>query len=130
MDIIMEARFFGVFLSVLGIGMFLNRNHIKSILSDVTQNRGVLFIVGFLSLFVGSHLVTTHTEWASDWTVAFPVLGWLLIFASVMRLWFPDVIIKKFQGHGDVIANVAQVWALLVALTGFMFLYYGYMYMG
>lgn len=88
------ARLFGIVLVVTYGGLLINRKFYTSIWQNLLQQPLLLFISGFMALVLGLIVIQVHSIWALDWRGLITFLGWLMVFQGIMRLVFPETVLK------------------------------------
>ena len=85
-----------------------------------SRNPVILYLSGLTFIVLGSLLVSSHQVWTRDWRVIVTIIGWLLLVKGVLRIFFPELVIKllarKKNNRNFMIAEVA---VLLVSLCLF-----------
>ena len=111
------AKFWGLYLTITCAAMFFNR---KFILEHVDHFANLYFIIfsGFVSLLIGILSVLIHNVWVFDWRVLVTIIGWLALLKGIVRVLFPEFVMKK----ADYFKN--KKWLILpVVLFFFVGLY-------
>lgn len=84
---------------------------------QASKNPVILYLSGFTFIILGSLLVSSHQVWIRDWRVVITVIGWLLLIKGVLRIFFPELVIKllakKKNNHHFMIV---EIFVLLVSL--------------
>lgn len=84
------ARIFSVTYISFGIGLLLNRNVYKKVLTDLIENKGILLLLGIIATVIGVAMINHHNYWNSDWTVIITVIAWVALFKGVFLIVFPN----------------------------------------
>jgi len=117
------AKFLGVFFGVLGLGFLFNREHAVAVAGDLAKHPALQTIAGIIPLLVGSYVVAAHNQWVPNWSVLITVVGWLMLFVGIFRLWFVSAwlgMVEKHSEHGAVVAGfIALVIGALLCYVGF-----------
>ena len=119
------AKVIGLIATITAVSVIINYK--KSLMFDVEAGKSPLFIYvsGFVFLILGALLVVSHQVWASDWRLAITVIGWALLFKGVLRVFFPDSVLrlieKKIKNRSFILGEIALL------LVGIYLLYYGFM---
>lgn len=71
--------FFGIFLTIWGLGAILNRHHLREVLKDALAHPAILLIFAVIPLVIGAFAVSTHNVWHSNREVGITLLGWLFL---------------------------------------------------
>ena len=123
-DSYMLAQFFGIFFTILGIGMIFNQQHMKKMMLAVTENHAVQFVAAVVPLLLGSFIVVVHNDWVSNWSVLVSIVCWLILLGGAFRAIFPAVWIKQVKKVHD---NVpVMVIGLVLLVLGLVLLYFGF----
>jgi hypothetical protein len=119
------AGLIGPLLAAMGAAMLLNRDLFPAMVSQLTQNYGLVFIAGMLALVAGVAIVRVHNIWSGGWPVIVTVLGWLSIVGGLARMWFPQLaapIAETFAGN----ASALLAGGLIVLALGAFLSYKAY----
>jgi hypothetical protein len=101
------AKLIGPFLAVCGVALMFNADTFRIIGGEIVKSPALIYIAGLLALATGLAIVNTHNEWTADWRVAITLLGWLCVFAGIIRVVFPRVV----EALGaSMIAAVSNGW--------------------
>jgi hypothetical protein len=86
------AKLIGPFLAVCGVALIFNAAAFRAIGDEIVKSPALIYIAGVLALVTGLAIVNTHNEWTADWRVAITLIGWLCVFAGIVRVVFPRVV--------------------------------------
>ena len=86
---ILLAKIFGIYLVILPLAYFLNKNLLSSLIS-LFKNKASLFISGVVALFIGIIIVLNHNIWTQDWRVIITIFGWAAIMKGLLRILWPS----------------------------------------
>ena len=101
------AKLIGPFLAVCGIALAFNADTFRVIGVEIVKSPAMIYIAGLLALVAGLAIVNTHNEWTADWRVAITLLGWLSVFAGIIRVVFP----RAVEALGtSIVATVSNGW--------------------
>ncbi len=115
------AEVLGIFFVVMGAAMVVNAKETAAVLEEAAQNKGYLWLWGFLALTTGAVIVSLNNMWTSGLPLVITILGWLALIKGAFILFFPAVttaLYRKFGKSG--LMTFAGVVALVV---GFALLY-------
>jgi len=91
---------------------------------EATKSPLFTYVSGFLILILGALLVVSHSVWVFDWRLVITILGWLVLFKGIGRIFFPRAVgrlIEKKKDHRSFILG-----EVVVLLLGLYLLYYGF----
>ncbi len=88
------ARLVGPVIVVGGLLGLLRPGEMKALAQDFLASRPLIFLAGFLALLAGLAIINTHNVWVLDWRVVITLLGWISVFAGILRMGFPETIEK------------------------------------
>ncbi len=121
------ARLFGITLIVLYGGILVNRKYYQRVWQDVLQQPLLLLLSGFITLVLGLLVLEVHPFWSWSWRGLITFLGWVMVFAGVMRIVFPELVIKtakKVVDHKNFL--YLQIAASVMLLLGLYLTYIGF----
>lgn len=94
MDIsIFLAKVLGLYLLIIALAMLVNAKNIRALLAE-SNNTSFVFLTGTIALIIGVLLVVTHNIWEADWKVLITILGWLTLIKGIVRLFFPEYVLR------------------------------------
>jgi len=121
---IMLAKFLGLFFTVMGLGIFVNRSRLQGALADLVANRMLQLIVGMIPLFLGSFIVSIHNVWVSNWRVLITLFGWMFLCTGFYRLVFTAQWVTLLQSKMK--SNAILPACIVLMGVGIGFLYLGF----
>lgn len=112
------ATVIGWYLVILNLYMLLKPEHAKSIISEVSSNRGTFFILALFTLILGLMMVTSHNIWAMQWHLLITLFSWMVLIAGIIRLFSPETSIKMGASffNSPLKMKVSGVFFLLIGL--------------
>ncbi|MAG29073.1 hypothetical protein CL632_02930 [bacterium] len=92
------AQVFGVYLTVVGIAIFIRRKNMQQILADFQKNAYLVFFIGVVLLVVGFIILKYHNIWVGTTETIITLLAWLMLLKGVLYIGLP---IKSFKSMLD-----------------------------
>ncbi|MBX9786110.1 MAG: hypothetical protein K2Y08_02115 [Alphaproteobacteria bacterium] len=120
------AKTIGLYLVIVSVAFMLKASELKPMMLDMLKNPSLLLFSGILALILGILIVVSHNIWVMDWRVIITILGWLTLLKGVMRLFYPEFVIKKTVKCVEDKASY-NIMMLITLLIGLVLLYFGYM---
>ena len=120
------ARFIGLMLLAVGASLLFQGKVFMTVLTDITENRSTLFMVGMVLYLGGVAIVLTHNVWSGGPpTVVITLIGWVLILRGVASMFLPGQsmtrIIRVFK-----VEEFSWLYGLLVLVIGAYLIYSGF----
>lgn len=117
------AQFFGYFLIILGISLFLRVHFWLSWAKKMKAHPDQIIIFGILNVLLGLFVLTLHPGWSKDSDLVIIVLGWLMLVKGISFLWFPQLLFKlvPIEKYTPLFTRIQAL--LVIALGGFMVYY-------
>ena len=84
------AKLLGPLGLALGLGVLFNREAVRAVSDELSRNRAMVFLLGFITFPAGLAVVLTHNVWVADWPVFITIQGWLTTIAGAFRLIAPQ----------------------------------------
>jgi hypothetical protein len=110
------ANVIGWFLVIISLLLILRYELFKSVASDVMAHRGLFFIWAVIAVIFGLIMVSSHNIWIMGWPVVVTIFSWIVLVGGLMRLFFPDEVIKMghnmLRGQAKVV-TMAVLWLLI-----------------
>ena len=119
------AKLIGVYLIIMSLFLFVRRDLLKTVASDLANNSALLAVTGALNLIFGLLIVFTHNIWEWNYKVLITLFGYLGVVAGLVRLFVPEWSKNMIRSMGDtafvVYGVVFLVIGLFLAYIGFGF---------
>jgi hypothetical protein len=90
------ARFFGLFLLVIGL-MVIVRKDQKAYFDQLVESKEFLFITGLITVAIGAFVVALNNTWNFDWLLLITILGWGTLIKGAMMLMLPEFSISVWR---------------------------------
>jgi hypothetical protein len=117
------ARLLGPALLTVGLGILINRDYYRGMVTQVTDSRLRMFIIAMIGLVAGLAVVLVHNVWTLDWRVLITLLGWINFLRGVVSILFPG---QTMAFAKDFVVNGPPVIAVVMVIIGPILIYYGY----
>lgn len=115
----------GWYLVITSLYLLLRYEQAKSVMIEVMEQRGLLFILAIITLILGLMMVTVHNVWVLAWPVIITLFCWLVLLSGILRLFCPDSVIRMGQAFIDDPIKM-KVTALVFLLIGLFLLFQVY----
>lgn len=122
---IILAKIIGPMFLVIGIGIFINLEHYRRLVTDFAASPLSIYMSGTIALLTGLLIVTFHNVWEWHWPVIITILGWLALIKGVVRIVAPRLVVSRSQHYGRN-TNAAMITAIVVFILGIVLTYFGY----
>ena len=86
---IVLAQILGIILAVVSLSVLFNKKITAIAVSEMVQNKGVMWITGFLALVLGAIVLAFNNIWSSGLASLVTVVGWLALIKGTFILVFP-----------------------------------------
>lgn len=119
------ARLLGPVFLAIGLAVLANRPAFRALGKEVLRSHALIYLFGTLDLVGGLALVLVHNVWVLDWRVLITLLGWIGIVRGLVRIFFPQRIMKF--GTRMLRSQGVFVYGAIVTLAiGAVLSYFGY----
>ncbi len=88
------AQIIGCYLVILSLAMLIHYDRFKKIVTECLESPSMIFSAGSLSLIFGLFILVPHNVWVLQWPLIITLIGWFCIIQAILRLFFPQHIIK------------------------------------
>lgn len=108
----------------IGAGLLMNRNYYQSAFIELIENKGMMFLSGWMALVAGVALINFHNVWSNDWRMIITVVGWIVLAKGITLFAFPSLMstYKKLFLNTRFLDTITY----LVIALGLFFGYYGF----
>lgn len=113
------AKVIGLYLLIAGLMLLIRRGAVGEVIDELTRSPALVAFAGSISLAIGLLLVVSHNHWSRDWTVVVTLLGWLALLQGVIRLFYPEGVVR----WGKTLASAGATGAagvIVFAIGGFL----------
>ncbi len=117
------ARWLGLILTIIGLGLLFNRKHFLSIATSVEHTAAAQFVATLLPLTLGSLLIISHNVW-TGWPIIITILGWIFFISGIFRAWMPTVWLNAIHKNKE--TALPMVVFFIVFIIGLVLLYFGF----
>lgn len=87
------AQLWGFSLAIISLFFLINQRYIKEI-SQMMKSQTTLVLSGMIYLVLGIILILTYNSWEASWTMIITILGWAVFIKGLIRMFFPNFVIK------------------------------------
>jgi len=119
------AKFFGIYLIVVGLAALVRPGHFKGIYKDFFENSGLMALSGILALIIGAAIVSVHNVWVLGWPVIITIIGWWGVVKGAILLIKPDVF-DGFRSMVQLSDTVYRICGVLGIALGTYLTYIGW----
>jgi hypothetical protein len=95
------TQVFGAIFAIMGLSVAIDRKNVSTALEKVSQDRGFLWLWGFLILTMGAVIIVMNNVWTSGLPLFITILGWLTLIKGVFLLLFPTCGVSRGCSDSD-----------------------------
>ncbi len=89
------GRIIGVFLIVCALlAIFKTKEWIK-IVDQISKKPEYFNFIALFELLAGLIIVSFHSVWVFNWTIIITIIGWLMVFESILYVFVPYRLISE-----------------------------------
>jgi hypothetical protein len=112
---IFYAQMMGIWLFLIGLAMIVHSARFKKTAMETLNSPGLMTFSGLCALGLGLLVVISHNIWVGAWPVVVTVVGWILVFQGIMRIFWPESFAKMMK---DMMAEsgftiMSWIWLLV-----------------
>lgn len=89
------GKLIGLAFLIVGISLFSKPQDYQNTCKDVAKSNAIMTLISFIPLVIGLAIVIGHNIWIEHWIVLVTIIGWLILIAGVLRLFFHKEIMKR-----------------------------------
>ncbi len=98
MDIsIAIAQVLGIFFVLVGLSMVAQSKATAAAIEASVENKGTLWLWGFIALLVGAVIIVLNNAWASGLQLLVTVIGWIALLKGIFILFFPGAAVSLYR---------------------------------
>lgn len=120
------AQFLGVMMAAFGLGVLLNQDWYKKMLTDIVKSPVLMYVVGAFTTLLGTFLVLSHNVWGGGFFTTFiTVLSWAILVKGLVFLVVPHFQVKVIKWFSGIKNHMVICGAVALAI-GVYLLYMGF----
>lgn len=112
----MAARVLGPLLGFVALGLIINPRAYQDMAREYVENRGLVFLAGYVTLAGGLIVLILHHAWRPDWTTLVTVLGWLMLVKGALILLAPRPLLSLAQAWSQKTGLIVVQGLVLLAV--------------
>jgi uncharacterized protein YjeT (DUF2065 family) len=123
-----DAQIFQIFSLVylaVGIGMLINPDFYKKVVTDFCESAAVMYLGGLMTLAIG-YLILAHRgiRCTQDWAMILSLIGWLALIKGILILVRPNMMIAMTRAMMK--DSFLKILPALIILIGLVFSFLGF----
>ncbi len=119
------ARFFGIYITLMGIVMMVRRKAILELTTAIIEQRALIFILAMLRVLIGLAIVLAHNQWRGTLAIVVTLIGWITLLRGIALMLLPadaerkvlTIFERSSQYHAAAI--IAILFGLWLSYAGF-----------
>ncbi|KTD04680.1 Integral membrane protein (PIN domain superfamily) [Legionella geestiana] len=115
----------GWYLVVVSVFLVMRQEELRAVMHEVISNRGLFFVLAFITLILGLMMVVSHNIWMMGWPVLVTLFSWLVLLTGLFRLFYPSMAMSVAKSFLDNPVRMRMTGVLLFVL-GLFFLMKAY----
>ena len=100
------ARFFGVYIAVMGIVMIVRREAMLQLMSAFIDQRPLIFVLAMLRVLIGLAVVLAHNEWRGTVAIVVSLIGWITLLRGIALMLLPADTERRCSSSLNGAANI------------------------
>lgn len=120
------AKIIGIVFIVLSLGIFKNQRLFISLVKKFLENSVLMYMTGFWDLLLGLLIVLSHNVWVKDWPVIITIFGWIFVIRGVLRIIFPEYVLKSFRYIQQYFYWILRVMSVILFCLGIYLTFIGF----
>jgi len=119
------SKVLGIYLVIIGVAMLVNMHQFASYVSDLVNDKPLMFVSGFFTLILGILMVVSHNIWEWHWRVIISILAWMTLLKGATLIFYPQFIDKStmlFLKN----TNFSYITAIIDFILGALLCYFGF----
>lgn len=122
MNTVIIAQILGIFFVIAGVSMLANKKGTVVAIEESVQNKGTLWLWGFLAILIGATIVVQNNVWTSGLPLLVTILGWLALIKGAFILFFPAAATALYKKCNK--GNLLVLCGLVMLVLGLVLLYW------
>ncbi len=84
------AKFFGLYLTIIGLVIVVRRDFVQKAISSFLENTAIIFWAGIMALVFGLLVLIAHPVFTFGWKGLITLFGLLAVLKGILRLFMTD----------------------------------------
>jgi hypothetical protein len=118
------TQFLGILLTIMGLSVAIDRKNMSSALEKIAQDRGFLWLWGFILLALGAALLVLNNSWTSGLPLLVTILAWLQVIKGAFLLLFPGPAVSLYRKFNK--DSILMFGGIVAFVLGLVLLYLGF----
>lgn len=114
------ARLVGPVMSVIGLGILINHDTYRLLVSQVLAAYPFVYFSGMILMLTGLIVLNLHNRWTRDWRSAITLFGWITTVVGAFRIVAPQFAVYVASGTFANDSFLTGVSFVLLAFGGFL----------
>ena len=119
------ARFFGLYLIVMGFFCLFRRDYMRRAAEQIFEQESLIIITALINLIIGLLVVLVHNRWEFNWRVTITIIGYLAIIKALARFFLPKkadkmLVVRFARGDNPIYIGI------ICLILGFFLTYEGF----
>jgi len=104
--------------------MIIRTENFQKTVKETSTSDAIMTMISIIPLVVGLAIVIGHNRWVYDWTVVVTILGWIILGAAIVRLFFHKMVMRKMAEKAE-----SRSFFTILGIV-FLFIGFGVAYLG
>ncbi len=117
------AKLIGLYLIIISLIWLFRKNKLETASKEALKEPAIIAFSGVFSLLVGLAIIIDHSIWEISYKGLITLIGWLVIFISILRLGFP----KQYRSLSQFLLQHRYAAITILLLVGIYLVYEGFM---
>ncbi|KTD33631.1 hypothetical protein [Legionella israelensis] len=122
------AKVIGWYCVIVGLFVLFRQREMLTIMSDVLNQRALLFFIALVTLILGLLMVISHNIWVMAWPVIITIIAWIVLIGGIIRLLITPALAYKIGNWWLKRPHYLTIAALIYIILGLYLLLKGYMF--
>lgn len=118
------AQLWGFSLVIISLSFLINRENIKNIF-QIVKNETTIILSGGIAVILGVASILTYNVWDIGWGVIITILGWATLLKGMIRLFFPNFVLRVLKSYENK-TGWFPFFFLLLLFVGCFLVYMGF----
>ncbi|MFO0743721.1 MAG: hypothetical protein U0469_01560 [Candidatus Paceibacterota bacterium] len=112
------AQIFGITFLFVGISIIFNRKSVHLVVEKMTREPGLLWFLGFVSIFLGSFILAFSNFYGDGLSFVLSIVGILAFLKGIYLLWIPGHSMRLWNKINDnkTIISISGIIITIISL--------------
>jgi hypothetical protein len=119
------AKLLGLYFFIVGLAVLFKTENFQKSIREIGGSDAIMTLISIMPLAVGLSIVLGHNVWLMHWSVLITIIGWIMLIAGVMRLFFHKKVMQMMLKKAEQ-KYFLMTMGVILTIVGAVLTYLGF----